>query len=131
MQDLYFSEEQYREALDELLGDGYSNEYQRASAESLMLRGGIPNQTAKAHELTLAGKFVVLCHWPFYCNVTSAILGEGVTIDVVFDSEADALAFEAQEAAQRHECDEAYSAIYRIPTAPAPYVADPDDDLPF
>lgn len=124
----FYSPEQYDEYQRDLEGDGYANEFARASAESLILSGGIRNDTAKAHELSLGGKFVVLAHWPHCCRITDAVLGEAAAIDEVFDSLEAAQAYLAQ---QPQEDQEYYFSLYRLPVpAPAPAERDPDD-IPF
>jgi hypothetical protein len=71
---MYYSEEQYLEAHQELLGDGYSNEFQRAYAVSQLGRSVI-NERAQAAALTAAGKYVVCAEQEVCCNLTDALLG--------------------------------------------------------
>jgi hypothetical protein len=125
----FYSQEAFDEYQRELEGDGYTNEFARASAESLLLSGGIRNDTDKAHRLTLEGKFVVLAHWPHHCRITDAVLGEGIGIEEVFDTEAAAEAYRAQFFGA--EYGEYYWSLYRLPV-PAAAPAERDlDDIPF
>jgi len=59
----------------ESLGDGYSNEFQRAAAFSQMTRNR-RDETARAKTLASIGKFVVLSYYPVYCKATDAVIGE-------------------------------------------------------
>jgi hypothetical protein len=86
---MYYSEEQYLEAHQELLGDGYSNEFQRAYAASQLGRLVI-NERAQAAALTAAGKYVVCAQQEVCCNVTDALLGYDFVIIKVCDTLAEA-----------------------------------------
>ena len=75
----FTSEEAYYEALDEEMGDGYSNESQRAFAHSRNTIE-IRNDRNKINALVAAGRFVVANHYPAFCPHTDAILGEATVI---------------------------------------------------
>jgi hypothetical protein len=126
--DLFYSDEQYREYCDELAGDGFSNEYQRASFQS-KLENPPHNERAEAERLTKAGKFVVVCVAPYYCRITDAIIGEHFTIVAAYDERDPA----ESHAWSYHErvCDDASCFVYRLPAPAAPAQPTVEDDLPF
>lgn len=133
MHDIFHSEEQYREYQDDLMGDGFSNEYQRASFQA-RLENPIRNETDEAARLVKAGKWVVMYTFPYYCRITSGVLGEEVLIYKVCDSLAEAVAIrdDANDCSEDPEC---HCFLYQAPAEPleprGPAVPDFDDEIPF
>lgn len=123
MQDLFFSEEQYRDYQDELAGDGFSAEYQRAFFQSQLERP-LRNDEPQARRLTLAGKFVVMASFEVCCPVTDGLIGYDYVIQGVFDSLDDAKRFLDQDGPED-------IGIYRLPEVVASTVPDFDDEIPF
>ena len=127
--ELFHSEEQYREYCDDLAGDGYGNEYQRASAQA-RLENPPRNDQAEAERLTRAGKFVVVYVAPYYCRVTSGIIGEDFSVVASYDrrDEAESHAWSLHE----QVCDDATAFVYRLPVVePVKPYGREDDECPF
>jgi hypothetical protein len=133
MHDMFFySQEQYDEYERDLHGDGFSNEYQRASFES-KLRYPPHNDRAEAIRLTEAGKFVVVSVAPYYCRVTDAIVGEHFSIVAVYNEDGGDAAESHAWGLHERVCDDASVFVYRLPKPAAlPAVTDDvEDDCPF
>jgi hypothetical protein len=130
----FYSQEQYDEYQRDLEGDGFTNEYQRASFQSRM-EDPPKNETALAHQLTVQGKWVVMYTYPYYCRITSAILAEEVAIYKVCDSLAEAAAVRDDANDCASEDPEIHHFIYLLPepkpATPAAHDLDDDDELPF
>jgi hypothetical protein len=129
MSELFYSQEQYDEHQDELAGDGFSNELQRASFAA-RLENPPRNDRALAERLTLAGKHVVVMSAPYECRITSAVIGEDFVVVAFYDNKDDA----EGHAWSLHErvCDDASAYVYRAlppePAAPGPVI---EDECPF
>jgi hypothetical protein len=133
MQTMFYSQEQYDEYRRDLQGDGFTNEYQRASFQS-WAEHPPKNETAMAYQLAMEGKWVVMYAYPYYCRVTSAILGEEVGIYKVCDSLAEAAAVRDDAIDCSAEDGEIRHFLYLLPEpkpAAALVVPDFDDELPF
>lgn len=116
------------EAIEDMMGDGYSNEAQRASAYFVIERGGLKDQTPRAAALTAAGKVVVMVSGVVY-GPSDEVIGDDIEVDQVFDTEAEAEAYVASHV--DNDCGyDYYHFVYRAPVpVPAPVVE--DDDCPF
>jgi hypothetical protein len=130
MHDMFFSEEQYREYQDELLGDGYSNEFQRVYAQSRM-RTTIPNERDYAARLHAQGLYVVCSEYEVCCPYTDGLLGYAFVVERSFDTREAAEAYIGVDPEDRPEG----IFLYSPPPAPAPAPAavedDDDDEIPF
>ena len=82
-------EEYSHEDMSDEMGDGYTNDAQRAFANSQMTTPK-ENDTAKANELAAQGKYVVMTINNAHCKSTDAVLGQHQTIHSVNDNMADA-----------------------------------------
>jgi len=76
---------------DELedFGDGYTNDSQRAFANSQATTPRY-NDTKKANKLAAQGKYVVLVIDNVHCKATDAVLGQNISIHSVYDSKEEA-----------------------------------------
>lgn len=122
---MFYSEEQYEEYQRDLLGDGYTNEYQRVYAQSCMTTR-LHNDEPEARRLTLAGKFVVMASLEVCCRFTDGLIGYDYVIQGVFDTLEEARMFLEQDGPSD-------IGIYRIPAPrlePQP-VEDIGDEIPF
>jgi hypothetical protein len=120
---MYYSEEQYYEASQEALGDGYSNEYQRCYAQSCA-QTVVPNERDEAFRLHSQGLIVVCAQREVCCRVTDALIGYAFIVIGSYTSRTVA-----------EICVKEYSDAFIFepaPPAPAP-LSQPinEDDIPF
>jgi hypothetical protein len=130
---MFYSQEQYNEYQEDLWGDGYSNEYQRVAAQQLLERP-LRNETLRARELTIEGKFVVLVSFPRYCRFTDGLLGQETVIEKIFDTDAQAQDWVAGYAADYYDADDARHWLYpQVAFGPAKplFLDEIDDEIPF
>jgi len=128
---MFYSQEQYDEAQEELLGDGFSNDMQRASFIFRMERP-LRNERPEAELRTRLGKHVVMDSHAVY-GPCDEIIGDDHVIVGTFDTRA-----EAEELLARYDdqdvCGEFSHWIFELP-APKPVVIDEaletDDACPF
>jgi len=116
-------------------GDGYRNDYERASAWELIERP-LLREDSLANSLTCQGKFVVCHSWPRYSRVHDAYLGEEIKVRGVYNTQAEAEETLAEEREALGGDDESSVFIWRFTPAlplpiPAPPVQDEPDEIPF
>ena len=87
------------------------------------------NETAKAHEMTLAGKSVVLVTFPRYCRYTDGFLGCETVVDQVYDTLAQAET-SVEHLSEYHDADSPEYFVYQVP-APQIVRFEAGDDSPF
>jgi len=114
-------------------GDGYSNDYQRAAAYQLIERP-LKDERWFAASLHRAGMHVVMCRALRYCNVTSAVLGEDITVAAGYANLAEAEAYLGEQNANDSDGDFGFY-LFAPPApraaVPATRTDDEDEPLPF
>jgi hypothetical protein len=117
------------------IGDGYTNEYQRAYAHRWSETPTGPD--AATREASAAGKFVLVHCMAQYCRITDATLGDLKVFHSAYDCEMDALAALAQfnTIGDSYHNDDWYTVLYpadftltRLAEGVTYYA---DDDIPF
>lgn len=127
MHDLFYSEEQYREYQDDLMGDGYSNEYQRVHALSAMERP-LKDERAEAARLHARGRFVVCAEWEWCCPYTDGLIGYDWVVLKDFETELEAREYIGLDPEDREEG----VFLYQPPVERLqPSVVDETDEIPF
>lgn len=119
---MFYSSDQEWEAQQELLGDGYSNEFQRVYAQSAM-QHPLRDERALAAQLHAAGRVVVVAALEVCCPVTDGLIGCDYLVVGNFATRIEALTYLG-------DCDQETRFIYE----PAPAAAvEPtqDDQCPF
>jgi hypothetical protein len=118
---MFYSQAQYDEAQRDLLGDGYSNEFQRCYEQSRLERP-LRNQRAEAAALTALGRHVVCAQYEVTCPVTDGLIGYDFIIIMICKSRHQAEILTSSS-------DEVF--IFEPEPAPAPRTPTEDDDIPF